>query len=131
MAGDIRNLSAIRSTIGVVVLRISAVERLLPGVTAMEYERVLAGKNNAQIGCEFCSKNLHITEVHHHPSVLAIAFGNGYNLVFHLIEIHICFGAQLDALKASNPAVSAAEQMGIFGAKVVLSRLLRLQIRAA
>ena len=35
--------------------------------------------------------NLHITEIHHLPTVLTIPFGNSYNLILNLIEISVGF----------------------------------------
>ena len=110
MAGDIRNLSAICATIRVVILRIRAVERLLPSIAAMKRECVFVGEQQTNVGCYFSAQNFYITEIHHHPSVLTVALGDGYNFVFYLIEIHIRFGAKPDALKASYLAISGAEK---------------------
>ena len=112
------------SSVGQRIARIGKILRFLVGICPLYRKYHIMAKTEFQSGVQIHAANLHIAEVHHHPSILGISFRHGYNFVFHLIEISVRFHMQVHG---AQRIIYHTECARIFHARVILRCLLRLQ----
>ena len=78
-----------------------------------------------QTRIDIAASNLHIADVHHHPAILAVTFGDGNNLVVDLIEVTVGFDAELHVFECIT---DYAQPLGVFDSSVVLGRFLGIEV---
>ena len=107
------------------VVRVGEILRPLVGVGALYVKSYAVTEMPFESGIDIHPAYLHISEVHHHPAVLRVAFGYGYYLVVYLVEVAVGFDVEVGLHQCAD---RRAESACIFDPAVILRRLFRLKL---
>ena len=119
--GDVGDLAAVGARVGVVVGGVGEVLGALVGVVGLHVDVEAVGGAEGGLRAQVDAAYLDVADVHHHPSVLAVAFGHGDYLVPHLVEVGV--RPRVDAAEDAPLPVAAVVRAevvlgGVFGFEV-------------